>query len=429
HPDLPGQVYADPARIRQVLVNLLGNAIKFTGQGEVGLEVTADAREQDQILLHFAVRDTGIGIPMDKQRVIFEAFSQADGSTTRNFGGTGLGLTISSHLASLMHGALCVESNPGEGSCFRLSIPAGTMNGSPATPPAELAGLAGMPVLVVDDNGASRRILCEMLAHWEMRPVAAADGRETFLLLRNAERNQTPFAMALIDASMPGLDGFAFTEQIRHDPGLVGPIVLLMPLAPRPEDASRCREPGVDACLTKPVGRTGLWKALMKASGEAVERDDQPALAKRRDRQGPLRPLRVLVAEDNRVNQMVAVRLIEKRGHSVVVASNGREVLAAIERYHFDLVLMDAQMPEMDGFQATAAIREREKLTGGHLPIVALTAHAMAGDRERCLAAGMDHYVTKPIQPVQLFEAIEELTSTAPAFAPAVPARPEFTAP
>jgi PAS domain S-box-containing protein len=428
HADVPGQVYADPARIRQVLVNLLGNAIKFTGQGEVGLAVRAEALDQDQILLHFAVRDTGIGIPADKQSVIFEAFSQADGSTTRHFGGTGLGLTISSHLASLMHGRIGVESNLGEGSCFRLSIPAGKMRGSPVPVPAELAGLAGMPVLVVDDNGSSRRILCEMLAHCGMRPVAAADGGETLLLLREAKRNRTPFAMALIDASMPVMDGFALTEQIRHDPGLVGPIILLMPLVPRSDDAARCRELGVDTCLTKPVGRTGLWKALITASGKGVEKDDRPALARLQDRQGPLRPLRVLVAEDNRVNQVLAVRLLERQGHSVVLAANGREALAAIEEYDFDVVLMDAQMPEMDGFQATAAIREREKLTGGHLRIIALTAHAMAGDRDRCLAAGMDYYVTKPIQPVQLFEAIEELMSITPPSAPAVRARPEFTA-
>ena len=427
HPDVPGHVHADPVRIRQILVNLLSNAIKFTDQGEVGLEVTADLREQDQILLHFTVRDTGIGIPVDKQRVIFEPFSQADGSTTRRFGGTGLGLTISSQLASLMHGRIWVESNQGEGSCFHLSIPAGTMNDSPTLSAAELAGLAGMPVLVVDDNGASRRILCEMLARWEMRPAAAADGKEAFLLLRNAERNQTSFALALIDAAMPGMDGFALTAQIRHDPGLVGPIILLMSPAPRPDDDARCRELGVDTHLTKPVGRTGLWKALRKASGEAVPREDhRPAFTKRQDRQGPRRPLCVLVAEDNLVNQIVAVRLIEKRGHSVVVAANGREALAAIERYDFDLVLMDAQMPEMDGFEATAVIREREKLTGGHLPIIALTAHAMAGDRERCLAAGMDHYLTKPIQPVQLFDAIEEMTSTAPPCATAEAAPPEF---
>jgi CheY-like chemotaxis protein len=357
------------------------------------------------------VRDTGIGIPEDKRSVIFEAFSQADGSTTRQFGGTGLGLTISSQLASLMNGRIGVESRPGEGSCFHLSLPVGARKLPPAAPDAELAKLDGLPVLVVDDNATSRRILCEMLARCGMMPAEAAGGEAAMLLVRQTGRDQAPFAMALIDSAMPGMDGFALTEQLRRQPGMVGPVIMLTSLSPGLEDNARCRGRGVHTVLGKPAGWAGLRRALLQACGHATARQDQPVPAKRLDRRGSLRPLRVLIAEDNRINQLVAARLLEKQGHSVAVAANGVEALVAIGKEAFDLVLMDGQMPEMDGFQAAAAIREREKLTGGHLRIIALTAHAMAGDRDRFLAAGMDDYLTKPIQPVQLFAAIEEITA------------------
>ncbi len=409
-PDVPEQVLADPVRLRQILVNLLGNAIKFTDRGEVGLEVRVDNRQEDLLELHFLVRDTGVGIPLEKQKVIFEAFSQADGSTTRRFGGTGLGLAISRQLATLMQGRLWVESEPGEGSCFHLSIPVGVSAQTPEPAPVDPA-LVGATVRVIAANATNRRIWCDMLRQFRMEPVPESGLAETLALLREARLAGRPFGLTLLDSQLPGTETFALLSRTREENEVIGPIILVTPPSQYADEA-HYRDLGVVACLNKPLGRARLFSAL----AEAVGRGAEPGLGSRspepstRTAQDPV--LRILVAEDNSVNQVLIRRLLENRGHSVLVTGNGREALEAVQSHEFDLVLMDAQMPEMDGLEASAAIRRREEITGGHLPIVALTAHAMSGDRERCLAAGMDHYLTKPIQSVQLFSLIRNIASS-----------------
>ncbi len=416
-PEVPDRVIGDPSRIRQVIVNLVGNAIKFTKQGEVALEAAVENQDDDQLQIHFMVRDTGIGIPSNKQKVIFEAFSQADGSTTRRFGGTGLGLTISARLVKMMHGAIWVESEPGQGSCFHFTARFGVSSGTvPAV--ADDSPLAGIPVLVVDDNSTNRRVMTDTLRRWQMRPASAASASEALCLLRSASQARQPFGLVLTDANMPEMDGFHFVEEIRQDPDLKSAIIIIMLTSGGQRgDAARCRELGVAAYLVKPVRASELRTAVAEAlAGNSPTQQESPrtSLVTRH----PLRearstpPLRILLTEDNPVNQLVALRLLEKRGHRVVVANNGREALAALENETFDLVLMDVQMPEMDGFETTNAIREKEKATKAHLPIIAMTAHAMKGDRERCLQAGMDAYISKPINGQELSRLLKGIGIT-----------------
>jgi PAS domain S-box-containing protein len=424
-PGVPDMVVGDPGRLRQVVVNLVGNALKFTEHGEVVVRVTTESAEAEVVGLHFAVTDTGIGIPADMQGRIFEAFAQVDGSATRKYGGTGLGLTISAQLVQLMGGRIWVESELGKGSTFhftaRFSLPQGA---ALRPPPARPASLHDLPVLVVDDNATNRRILEEMLGHWHMRPVAVEDGRAALAALRRAVDTGEPFPLVLLDGHMPEMDGFALAEQIRRSPDLTGTTIVMLTSAGQPGDVARCRELGITAYLMKPVKQSELLDTILTALGSSWE-PPEPALAA-----GPApsgRPLHVLLAEDNAVNQKLVVRLLEKQGHTVVVAGNGREALAALERGRFDLVLMDVQMPELDGLAATARIRASEASGGSYtpagtrLPILAMTAHALKGDRERCLAAGMDGYVCKPIQSQQLFEAIADVVSGGAAAGPAAP--------
>jgi len=408
-PEVPEEVVADPTRLRQIIINLVGNAIKFTERGEVGIEVAVESRTQDRAQLHFTVRDTGIGIALEKRNLVFEAFSQADSSMVRRFGGTGLGLTISSRLVEMMGGRIWLESEVGKGSCFHFTAPVGIAASAASTEPTEHVPLAGLPVLVVDDNAANRRILGEMLKPWGMKPVLAASGREAIAALRDADQSASPFALLLTDANMPEMDGFTLVERIRQQADLRKITIMMLTSAGQRGDAARCRELGIAAYLVKPIGQSQLLDAIMDVLGTTAETADEPRLVTRHSLREGRPSLRILVAEDNAVNQKLASRLIEKRGHTVVVVSNGLEALEALEKQSFDLVVMDVQMPEMDGFEATAAIREREKSSGKHLPIMAMTAHAMAGDRERCLAAGMDGYVSKPIQAKELFEAVEKL--------------------
>ena len=405
-PDVPNALLGDPGRLRQVVVNLAGNAIKFTEQGEIVVDVQVQEKTDQDVLLHFAVRDTGIGIPPEKQQAIFEAFSQADNSTTRKYGGTGLGLAITTQLVSLMGGRLWVESVEGQGSVFHFTARLGI--GTPAAPrPAATVGIQGLPVLVVDDNATNRRILEEVLTNWRMEPTVVAGGAEALAEMARARYAGRPYALVLLDAMMPDMDGFRLAEEVGHTPGLAGVTLMMLSSAGQSEDAARCRSLGVAAYLTKPVKQSDLLDTIMTTLDHAAH----PALAHAAAHPTlPAAgcPLRLLLAEDNAVNQRLAVRLLEKRGHSLTVAVNGREAVDALARDHFDVVLMDVQMPEMDGFEATAAIRERERREGGHVPIVAMTAHAMKGDRERCLAAGMDGYVSKPLQPQDLFQVVEE---------------------
>jgi signal transduction histidine kinase/CheY-like chemotaxis protein len=419
-PDVPDELVGDPVRLRQVIVNLIGNAIKFTERGEVVVQVALDGQEGDELRLHFAVSDTGIGIPKDKQGVIFEAFAQADGSTTRKYGGTGLGLTISSQLVKMMGGKIWVESEVGKGSTFHFTAQMRPSKDLPPKPVTQQADLEGLPVLVVDDNATSRHILEEILRHWHAKPVIASNAAAAFAGIKKAHDRGGPFRVVLVDCLMPETDGFGLAEQIRQDPDLASTKLIMLSSAGQTSVASRCREMGFTGYLTKPVKQSELFDAIAAALGNQGEPMAQPAVVASPSAASASRKLRVLLAEDNAVNQRLVVKLMEKHGHSLVVVNNGVEALDTLERGTFDVVLMDVQMPEMGGFEATARIREREKSTGQHVPVIAMTAHVLKGDRERCLEAGMDAYVSKPIQATLLFETIDTVVPN-PALAASMP--------
>ena len=432
-PEVPEILIGDAGRLRQVIVNLVGNAIKFTAQGEVVLTVDtvaadprggAATRHADELTVHFSVADTGIGIPPEKQAMIFEAFNQADSSTTRQYGGTGLGLTISAQLVALMGGRIWVESVPGRGSTFHIAVPLARRPGRTTNPVMRTReALAGLPVLVVDDNATNRRILEETLTAWHMRPTLVAGGAEALRELTRAQRAGTPFPLILLDAQMPRMDGFDVAAAIADRHELRGATVMMLSSAGQYGNVSRCHELGIASYLTKPVKSSDLLAAILAtldASGPATPASGTAALAPT-----PVRSLRILMAEDNRVNQRIALALLEKRGHSVRVVENGRLALGALDEERFDAVLMDLQMPEMGGFEAARAIRARERMTGGRVAIVAMTARAMAGDRERCLAVGMDDYVAKPIRAEELIRAVEGgATTRTDSPAAVVPASP-----
>jgi signal transduction histidine kinase/DNA-binding response OmpR family regulator len=411
-PEVPEILRGDSARLRQVVINLVGNAIKFTAEGEVAVKVRAEAQEGGYRMLHFTVSDTGMGIPPEKQKSIFDAFSQGDSSTTRKYGGTGLGLTISARLVQIMGGKIWVQSVVGRGTQFHFEIRAGVADakeiGVGTTAPPKI--LHGVNVLVVDDNRTNRRILEGMLKRWEMRAESVEGGEEALAALTAAREAGEPFALILTDMNMPKMNGFALIEEIRKRPELATATIVMLTSAGHPGDGVRCRELGVAAYLLKPIRQSELRDAIERVLGAGEQKGAIPLITRYslRDAGEPSPVLRVLLAEDNLVNQRLAVRLLEKRGHRVVVAGNGREALEALGKESFDLVLMDVQMPEMDGFAATAAIREMEKSGGRHQTVIALTAHAMKGDRERCIAAGMDDYLTKPIRPEELDALLEK---------------------
>jgi len=412
-PELPDEITGDPTRLRQILVNLIGNAIKFTERGEVVLGVESESQAPNDLCLHFTLSDTGVGIPQDKQKFVFEAFAQADGSTVRRYGGTGLGLTISSRLVQLMRGKIWVESEPGKGSKFHFTAHF-RLPTDPAkkTTPSGTSLLRNVAVLVVDDNAANRRILHKMLVSFEMRPIAVDGGVAALDALQRAADAGRPFPLVILDAHMPELDGFTMAEMIKENPGLAGATIMLTSAGQR-GDADRCREIGVAAYLTKPVHQSEVWEEILRVLGGHSEKVEAPSLLTRHSLRQNRTRCRILLGEDNAVNREIVVRLLEKWGNTVVAMTNGREVLAALEGTSeaFDLLLMDVQMPELDGFETTAAIRMREKVTGAHLPIIAMTARAMKGDRELCLEAGMDGYITKPIQTRVLFDIIESIGS------------------
>jgi signal transduction histidine kinase/DNA-binding response OmpR family regulator len=411
-PEVPEVVKGDAGRLRQVVINLVGNAIKFTDVGEVAVRVEVDTQHGAQGLLHFTVSDTGIGIPAEKCEAIFAPFTQADSSTTRKYGGTGLGLTISNRLVAMMGGAMWVESEPGKGSRFHFtahltaSMAKDIKVGVPASPEV----LRDVKVLVVDDNRTNRRILEGMLKRWEMKPVAVEDGELALAQLSAAREAGAPYRLILTDMHMPKMDGFALIEQIRQRPELSTATIMMLTSAGHRGDAERCKELGVSAYLLKPIRQSELREAVARVLGAGEPEGAIPLITRYslQDAREPGSSLKVLLAEDNAVNQRLVVRLLEKRGHRVAVAVNGLEALAALKKEDFDLVLMDVQMPEMDGIEATVAIREKEKRTGEHLSVIALTAHAMKGDRDKCLAAGMDGYLTKPIRTQELDDILEE---------------------
>jgi two-component system sensor histidine kinase/response regulator len=410
-PPVPEYVLGDATRLRQIVVNLVGNGIKFTHRGEVELQVGFDSQEGDRLKLHFVVRDTGIGIAPEKQNLIFEAFSQADGSTTRRFGGTGLGLTISARLAEAMGGAIWVESEPGKGTAFHFTIDFGVA-GDVAQHETDEVALNGIPVLVVDDNFTNRRILTEMFWGWHMKPTAASSVEEAlFHVSRALERGQ-PFSLVVTDVHMPDADGFELAEAIKRTPRLADAVIMMLTSGEQRGDLERCRALGAAAHLVKPVRRAELRAAIVKALGGSFE---APADAAYLSLVPPLpsaegltpRPLRILVAEDVEVNQRLVARILTKENHQVTIVGNGRAAVAAVRDGTFDFVLMDVQMPDMDGIEATRAIRDGEVGSNRRIPILAMTAHAMAGDRERCLEAGMDAYISKPIRARDLVGMIE----------------------
>ncbi|MCI0457432.1 MAG: response regulator, partial [Gemmataceae bacterium] len=423
--DVPDGLVGDPVRLRQVLVNLMGNAIKFTARGEVAVYVRTETATGEEVRLQFAVRDTGVGIPAEKQQLIFQPFTQADGSTTRKYGGTGLGLTISSRLVEAMGGQLGVDSIPGEGSTFRFTARFGRSQAPvAASPPAPPVALRDRPVLVVDDNATNRFILQELLTGWYLRPTVVDSGATALAALTAADAFGRPFALILLDCQMPEMDGFTLTERIRQRDTKV-PIMMLTS-ADQSGDSARCRALGILSHLVKPVSPSELLEAIARAlqCTPPGEQCTPPPTVPAPPSGIPV--LRVLLAEDNAVNQVVAAEMLKQLGHEVVVASNGKEALETLARQPCDLVFMDVQMPEMDGFEATAALRAQEQQTGQHIPVIAMTAHAMKGDRERCLEAGMDSYVAKPIQPAGLRQAI---TDVLPLLAPRTNGKPHDSAP
>ena len=405
-PEIPDRLRGDPVRLQQVLVNLLGNAVKFTTAGEIFVDVSSESITHDLIRLHFSVSDTGIGIPADKFDQIFLPFEQAESSTTRRFGGTGLGLTISRRLVEMMHGRMWVESESGRGSTFHFTVEFGVSTDQCLREPAELASLQDLPVLVVDDNFTNRRVLSELLQYWHMQPVLADSAAAARLALQTAAASRRPIRLILLDHHMPGEDGLDFAESLR---GKLQrdqcPIIMISSgLSPADADLNE-KKYGIARFMFKPVIASELLNEVLRQFGQytTVKPEQLPTAAT----SSPVKPRRVLLVEDNEINRRVAVGLLGPRGHQVVEVENGQEAVNTLAEQEFDVVLMDMQMPFMDGYEATAAIRKREHQTGGHIPIVAMTAEALKGDREHCLASGMDDYVSKPIAAAEMYRAVE----------------------
>jgi signal transduction histidine kinase/DNA-binding response OmpR family regulator/HPt (histidine-containing phosphotransfer) domain-containing protein len=437
--DVPDHLIGDAMRLRQILSNLTDNAIKFTERGDVTLRVAVESNplncphgttdfspslESQLSTLNFSVSDTGLGIPAAKQALIFEAFAQADGTTTRTYGGTGLGLAIASQLVRQMGGRIWVESTVGEGTTFHFTARLPVRHTpAPDVRHADPSQLDGLRVLVVDDNAVNRRILREMLANWRMQPVVVASGAAAIVEMLRAARAETPFPLVILDGMMPEMDGFMVAEQIREHAELSGATVMMLSSAMPAGATARCAELGVSSYLTKPVSHSSLLDAILLAIGGTAKLEPAASAAPIvRAASG----LRILLAEDNVINRALATGILEKRGHSLVHAANGREAVEAAAREAFDLIFMDVQMPEMDGLEATRRIREIEEPLGRHTPVTAMTAHAMTGDRERCLAAGMDDYISKPLQKAELLALLEGISAGRnPARAVALPTAPK----
>ncbi|MBF0495851.1 MAG: response regulator [Deltaproteobacteria bacterium] len=409
-PHVPDRLLGDPARIREVVLNLIGNAIKFTNAGEVVLEVGSSLQTLDEVVLHFSVRDTGIGISEEKISKIFEPFTQADGSTTREYGGTGLGLTICSNLVSLMGGRIWVDSEVGKGSTFYFDIRSGLTKVEEVEPiPIGLEKLIDLKVLVVDDNATNRCILGEILQRWGVKPTMVDNGFAALGALRRAKENNELFSLAILDLLMPQMDGFELAQKITESPDYSDIKIMLLASAGQRGDAGLWKESGISAYLTKPVRYSDLLDAILMVVDATMPDADKKFPAPGHSlKEGQIK-LNILLVEDIVINQRLTQAILETRGHNVSIVNNGAEALGALEAKKFDLVLMDIQMPVMDGITATEKIREKEKLTGDHIPIIAMTAFAMKADQDRCLASGMDGYITKPIDPEETVKYIESL--------------------
>ena len=407
--DIPPLLSGDPLRLRQILINLVSNAIKFTESGKITVDACLESAAGQNFVVHFQVRDTGVGIATDKQAHIFQPFSQADSSTTRKHGGTGLGLTISARIVEMMQGRIWVESALGMGSTFHFTAEFAASGAAPPGIETSSVRLNGMSALIVDDDVVNRKILDRFLRKWGMRPTTAEGGLDALRQIESACQCGHPFPLILIDGHMPGMDGFELAERIRSNPEFTCFNIMMLTSGELHGDICRCEKLGITAHLVKPIRAAELLKAILQAlpadrqaTRRLAERTEQPEI------HAGQRALRILLAEDNAINRRLAVRLLEKAGHTVAVAENGSQALAMVQSQRFDLVLMDVQMPEMDGFEATAAIRDFELHTHAHIPIIAMTAHAMKGDRERCLQVGMDGYIAKPINRNDLLTIIAE---------------------
>jgi PAS domain S-box-containing protein len=415
-PGVPDRLIGDAARLRQVMVNLIGNAIKFTDSGEVELAVALDSRVGREVVLHFGVRDTGPGIRQEVQQKIFRPFTQGDGAMTRRSGGAGLGLAISRQLINLMGGRIWVRSQPGQGSTFHFTIRSGLAEPEETVEPLplELSDLKNLPVLVVDDNATNRRILVEALENWHMQPAAAADADEAIKMMEEAAQRGEPFGLVLLDAVMPGTDGFALAEKIHERPELAqSTIMMLSSSDQRSHQGGQVTQLDLAGFLTKPVTQSDLLDAILRAVGKTIGTDHRESENARKI--VPIRARRrILVAEDTVANQYLVKQILERRGHDVVVANNGQEAVERWGELVFDAVLMDVQMPMVDGFEATRRIRQLERQSERHTPIVAMTAHAMRGDRERCLSAGMDAYLSKPIDSQEVIALVESFARRTP---------------
>jgi signal transduction histidine kinase/DNA-binding response OmpR family regulator len=409
--ECPPAFMGDPTRLRQVLFNLMGNALKFTHQGEVALRV-APIQAEGKAALQFSVNDTGIGIPEDKQKTIFEAFSQADATTTRKFGGTGLGLAISRRLVHLMQGKIWLKSEPEKGTQFYFTVPLvraeAVQNGGAVL---DLKSLANKHVLVVDDNDTNRRILEHMLKEWKLQVSTVADGKTALRVLSQARIENAPYELVLVDYQMPEMDGFELARRISTSADLSDSMIMMLTSDDCNMTIARCEAMGIKAHLVKPIKQRELMQAIQQlfTEGQSSRQVKTPAASAMDPRERVGGQLRILLAEDNEVNQKLAVRLLQRQGHSITIAENGQEAVVQFRTHAFDLILMDVQMPTMDGFEATAAIRADETTRGSHIPIIAMTAHAMKGDEERCLAAGMNDYLPKPINTAELMKKVESI--------------------
>lgn len=408
--NVPAIIEGDPHRLRQIVVNLVGNAIKFTEKGEIDFDVAVESIDDAVVELHFQVRDTGIGIAEDKLGTIFEAFEQADSGSTRQYGGTGLGLAICARLIELMKGRIWVESKVGEGSTFHFMARFPINRTDTRQRSRVTARIQGTRVLIVDDNATNRTILDEIVRSWGMRTELAADAKEGLRLMKEAYSVGDRFALLLTDVEMPGKDGLDLVAAVRDIPNLEDTLVIVLSSSERPTTRSRCDELQVQSFLMKPAKQSELFDSIIVALGVVAPEDENES--KSLDRSSNIGPLNVLLAEDNRANQRLAIALLEKWGHTVTLAENGKEAVELWRRQSFDLIIMDVQMPEMDGLHATRIIRAEEEATGNHIPIIAMTAHALAGDREKCLESGMDGYTSKPLRIQELHQSLSELFST-----------------
>jgi len=401
NPEIPAYIISDPTRLRQILVNLIGNAIKFTEKGQIVVDVKTEERKNNRAILRFCVSDTGVGIPKEKQAKIFESFTQADNSTTRQYGGTGLGLTISKQLVEKMGGKIWVESEIGKGSNFYFTISCSVVEKAKEKEDVAPPEIRNLRVLIVDDNATNRLILREIVSGWNFLSTGVEDG---FSALKQLKNNS--YQLILLDKSMPGMDGFEVAKKIKQMPKYTDAPIILLSSAEEKGDRKRAKELGISDVLIKPVRRSKLYNSIVSA---LVKKEKAKVSETKIESALKGKPLKVLLAEDNLINQKLAVRILEKQGWKATVANNGREAVEWIEKNGFDFVLMDVQMPEMDGLEATKEIREKEKITGKHIPIVALTAHAFREDEKKCLSAGMDGYTTKPIKIQELFKIIEDI--------------------